>query len=62
MINLDIEGENWPVFEQIMLTDVEGCRLVCVEFDDKMDEMTKLAGVRGFKTLHQTSENLILVR
>lgn len=62
MVNLDIEGGNWAVFEQIMLTDVEGMKLICVEFDDKREMMLGAAAVRGFELLHSTSENLILVR
>jgi len=62
MINLDIEGANWGVFEQILITDVAELKLICVEYDDKKDQMISAASVRGFELLHWTSENLILVR
>ena len=61
-VNLDIEGSNWGVFMEIMSLHETVKRAICVEFDDKKDEMMRLAMSEGFTLTHITAENMIFTR
>lgn len=58
-INLDVEGINYELFQELPLKTL-GCKLVCVEYQDKRVEIEKLAADQGYKKIHTTSENLLL--
>ena len=60
-INLDVEGLNWELFQLLPLSWPD-FRLICVEHEGKIEQMHRHAGNFGFRKLHQTVENLILVR
>lgn len=59
-INIDVEGTNWEILQTIDPYKV-GCRMICIEFDDKKAEITAYLTERGFFRYHETAENLIFV-
>jgi len=61
-VSLDIEGTNYEVFVEMMKAAHTINKAMCIEFDDKRMEVEALALVNGFRLVHETSENLILVR
>lgn len=60
-INLDVEGKNWELFVCLPFTWSQ-LRLICVEFDSHLAEMTAHALRYGFHRVHSTGENLLLAR
>lgn len=60
-INLDVEGTNWEIFRELPF-DWPELRMICVEYDDRDVQMLSLAEEHGFRQLHKTAQNLILVR
>ena len=61
-VNLDVEGGNWAVFQEIMEMNATVKKCICVEFDDKKDAILALACNAGFYLARATEENVILVR
>ncbi len=59
-INLDVEGTNWDILQTIDPYKV-GCRMICIEFEDKKPQITAYLTERGFYKLHETEENLLFV-
>ncbi len=60
-MSVDIEGESADVFMLMMaLSFLPKC--VCVEHDGQKDEILIDAAKHGYWMVHETSENLILVR
>lgn len=59
-ISIDAEGISWEILQTIDPYKV-GCRMICIEFDDKKNEITSYLTERGFYRLHETAENLIFV-
>ncbi len=57
-INLDVEGINFQLFKELPLREL-GTRLVCVEYQDKLDEIDAHASAQGYHRIHKTSENAI---
>ena len=61
-INLDIEGWSVKVFMSFPFERLQQVKMICVEFDRQVDLVEAFASGKGFRTLHKTAENLILVR
>lgn len=61
LINLDVEGTNYELFVELPLHSL-GVKAVCVEFQNKKSDMVAHAMPRGFKLVHETTENLIFAR
>ena len=59
-ITIDTEGEDLNILKQIQLKDV-GCELLCIEYiyPDKIEPITKLCEVQGYKLVGQTKCNLL---
>ncbi|MFA6043383.1 MAG: FkbM family methyltransferase [Phycisphaerales bacterium] len=60
-ISLDVEGKNMEVFRKLPF----GCpeiSMICVELQGGHNEMVDIAAPHGFREIHRTSENLLLVR
>lgn len=57
-VNLDVEGINYELFLTLPLRTLE-CRLVCVEYQDKLVEIEAHAAQQGYFRRHVTSENAI---
>ena len=60
-ISLDVEGLNMEVFRELPFEWPE-LTMVCVELQCRDNDMADLAAEHGFRELHRTSENLLLVR
>jgi FkbM family methyltransferase len=61
-LNLDIEGWSVEVLAEIDFQSWPRLKMICVEFDKQKKIVLTLTQDFGFKLLHQTAENLILVR
>ena len=61
-ISLDVEGTNWPIFQQIPFAEWPTLRMVCVEHDNHADAMLAHATQFGFKEITRNPENLIIAR
>lgn len=60
-VNLDVEGINFELFQQLRLQDL-GVELICVEYQNKLQEIQLHAEKQGYEPIHVTSENVILRR
>lgn len=60
-VNLDVEGINLELFNQLKLAWL-GVELVCVEYQDKLREMDEIASAQGYRRLHVTSENALYAK
>ena len=61
-INLDVEGTNIEIFSRMPFEKLDKVKMFCVEFDSHPLEVLRLVTPYGFTLLHQTAENLLLVR
>lgn len=61
-INIDIEGENIPMLRLMPAEYKKRARLICVEYDYKIDVVKNELEPYGFKLLHTTGENVILAK
>ena len=60
-ISLDVEGINLQIFKELPLRELD-VEVVCVEYQDKLDEIVAHAEAQGYEKCHLTSENAIFVR
>lgn len=60
-ISLDVEGTNLGLFRELPF-HWPRLKMIVVEHDSHTDLMTVLAARHGFRNIHVTSENLILLR
>jgi FkbM family methyltransferase len=63
-INLDVEGINYELFLEMFnhISKLNNLKLICVEHDNKINEIISVSSTRGFKEIHRNGENLILGR
>ncbi len=61
-ISLDVEGTNIEIFSKFPFDKLVKTKMFCVEFDLCSEEVLALVKPFGFRLLHQTAENLLLVR
>jgi len=61
-ISLDVEGTNLDIFKQFPFAKLTKTKLMCIEFDHEEEKVLNLAKPFGFKELHRTAENLLLIR
>lgn len=61
MLNLDVEGTNFELFEVMPLVSM-GVIIACIEYQNKLQEIVALAEKQGFVKVHTTGENVILRR
>lgn len=63
-VNLDVEGINFDLFNSLLAYGLDklGVDLLCVEYQNKFDEIAALADKAGYDRYHKTSENLILAK
>lgn len=59
-INLDVEGQNFPIFELIPWERLTKLRCVCVEHEGFHVEMTRVLAPFGFRQVDLNGENVIL--
>ena len=60
-INLDVEGLNWDVFMQFNW-NVWKPKCVCIEYDDKIDEIARILQTNGYEIVYASPENLVGVK
>ena len=61
-ISIDVEGTNLEILK-LFPTDFCSAEMACIEcFDQEREAVRKYMEICGFKTYHETGENLILVR
>jgi FkbM family methyltransferase len=60
-VNLDVEGINWEVFQQFDWT-VWKPRCVCIEYDDKIQEIADILRNNGYLIKYVSAENIVAVR
>ena len=60
-INLDVEGINWELFCQFDW-NVWRPRVVCIEYDDKLKEMSQILENNGFQISYVSPENIVAGR
>lgn len=60
-INLDVEGINWELFCQFDW-NVWTPKVVCIEYDDKLKEMTQILENHGYCISYISPENIVAVR
>lgn len=58
-INIDTEGEDWNILQQIDLTNV---KCLCVEYGKHETLITRYCEKYNMKLLHRNGENLIFVK
>lgn len=61
-INIDAEGWSFLILQRLPFIRLTKLRMICVEFDHHRKEILDFVGNYGFKLLHQTAENLLLVK
>jgi FkbM family methyltransferase len=60
-LNLDVEGVNWDVLTQFDFTKWK-FNTLCIEYDDKLTEMTRFLESYGFRIVYISPENIVAVR
>lgn len=60
-LNLDVEGLNWDVYRQIDFAKWK-FNTVCIEYDDKFDEIRVSLERAGFTLVYISPENIVAVR
>jgi FkbM family methyltransferase len=60
-INLDVEGMNFELLQLLPLDDLS-CECICIEFEDKKQEVLIWMAERKWKMIMQNGENYIFVR
>lgn len=61
-ISLDVEGTNIEIFSLFPFKKLEKTKMLCVEFDLRPEKVKEIVKPFNFTLLHQTAENMILVR
>jgi len=62
MINIDVEGTNIELFRALPWKHLSQLRILCIEHDNYVQEMSQIAAIHGFQSLGVNGENLILGR
>ena len=62
MLSLDVEGINYDILMAMPYDLLNSLKLICIEYDNKMQEITDYLKGFGFKIVHRNGENLIFVK
>lgn len=62
MLSLDVEGINYDILMAMPYDLLNSLKLICIEYDNKMQEITDYLKGFGFKVVHRNGENLIFVK
>ena len=60
-VNLDVEGINWEVFQQFDWS-VWKPHCVCIEYDDKPNEISNILKANGYDIVYVSIENIVAVK
>lgn len=58
-VNIDTEGTNMELLQAMPWSEMPTVKMVCIEYDNKAPEMTKIMEEYGFYLIHRNGENLI---
>jgi len=61
-INLDAEAWSLDILEVLPFDKLTEVKMICVEFDHAIDRVMNAVEKHGFTLLHQTAENMLVVR
>jgi len=61
-INIDAEAWSVGLIEVMPFKTLTKLRMICVEFDRKEERVLRAVEPHGFKLIHKTSENLLLIK
>lgn len=61
-VTIDVEGINYEILMACPLDLWDRAKMVCVEYDNKMQEITDYLTDLGFKIIHRNGENLIFIK
>lgn len=61
VVSIDTEGTSVPIFRSFPFKLVRP-RVFCVEYDDRLDELTSVADEQGYAVTYRSNENVVLVR
>ena len=62
MLSLDVEGINYEILMAMPYDLLNALKLICIEYDSKMQEITDYLKGFKFKIVHRNGENLIFVK
>lgn len=62
MMSLDVEGINYDLLMAMPYDLLNSLQLICIEYDNKMQEITDYLKEFSFKIVHRNGENLIFVK
>lgn len=62
VISVDVEGNSYDVFMQVIEGWVGGLKVACIEHDGRVVEISKWGNKAGLRTAYVNDENIILVR
>lgn len=60
-LNLDVEGVNWDVLTQFDFSKWK-FNTLCIEYDDKLTEVTRFIESYGFRIVYISPENVVATR
>jgi len=60
-VSLDVEGGNWDLTVSVDWTTFRP-EMVCAETDGRFDDLVEFFKGKGYREVHRTNENLIVVR
>lgn len=61
-LSLDVEGLNYEILMAMPYALLSSVQMICIEYDDKMQELTDYITSFGFKVVHRNAENLIFAK
>lgn len=61
-LSLDVEGINYEIFQMIPDSFFERLKCICIEHDDKYNEIEQKLITFGFSKVYFNAENLIMVK
>lgn len=60
-VNIDLEGQSVDVFADLIALELDPT-CICVEYDDRLEEVLKLAADHGYRLTHKNGTNVVLSR
>lgn len=60
-LNIDVEGGSWELLQSFPLDEMQTL-LLCIEYEDHLNEIETYCGTLGFSRVHWTNENLLMGR
>jgi len=61
-ISLDVEGNNWEIFQRFPFGKLNKLKCICVEYDNFFNEISTMLSQNGFSVVAVNGENIIGVR